>query len=182
MNKENQILKLSSSEQSLLQGCLNNDRVKQKALYDRYKDAMYTITYRMLKDHDRACDAMQEGFVLVFGGLKSFKGQSTLGAWIKTIIVRTCIRHLKKEFEFEPITEMHLSDNIHWDENLTGQELEKAIQLLPAGYRSVFLLVEVEGYTHKEVAKMLKIAEGTSKSQLYRAKLVLQKLLADLRN
>ena len=182
MNKDQTALKLNPEEQSIVTGCLNNNSVSQKALYDKYKDALYTIAFRMLKDSDNACDALQDGFIKAFKGLHSFKGQSTLGAWIKTIIVRTCLNKLKTEIQLESIPDNYSHETIEWDDNLTGQELEKAIQQLPAGYRSVFLLIEVEGYSHKETAKMLKIAEGTSKSQLYHSKKMLQKLLTDLKN
>lgn len=182
VNKENRPLQLSPEEQFLLDACLQNNRKQQQALYEKYKDAMYTIACRMLKDSDLACDALQDGFIQVFRGLRSFKGQSTLGAWIKTIIVRACINKLKKEIEQESIPENYNYETIEWDDNLTGEELEKAIEKLPSGYRSVFLLIEVEGYSHKEVAQMLNIAEGTSKSQLYHSKQMLQKLLRDLRN
>lgn len=175
-------MKLNPEEQSILTGCLQNNSVFQKALYDKYKDAMYTIAFRILKDSDNACDALQDGFIKVFKGLHSFKSQSTLGAWIKTIIVRTCLNKLKTEIQIESIPENYSHEAIEWDDNLTGQELEKAIQQLPVGYRSVFLLVEVEGYTHKETAEMLNIAIGTSKSQLYHSKKMLQKLLTDLEN
>lgn len=175
-------MQLSHEEQFLLEACLQNNRKQQQALYERYKDAMYTIACRMLKDTDLACDALQDGFIQVFNGLQNFKRQSTLGAWIKTIIVRACLNKLKQEIEQESIPNDYHYERIEWDDNLTGEELEKAIKKLPAGYRSVFLLIEVEGYTHKEVAQMLNIAEGTSKSQLFHSKKMLQKELRYLRN
>jgi RNA polymerase sigma-70 factor (ECF subfamily) len=136
----------------------------------------------MLKDPDLACDALQDGFILVFRGLNGFKGDSTLGAWIKTIVVRACIKKLKEVTEVERIPKNYEYETVVWDDNLTGEELQRAIEQLPRGYRSVFLLIEVEGYSHKEVAEMLNIAEGTSKSQLYHSKQMLQKLLKDIRN
>ena len=173
---------LRSKEKELIKGCLSNDRFAQKRLYDLYKDAMFTLAFRILRDNDLACDALQDGFIDVFMNLGKFEGKSTLGAWIKTIIVRKCLRKLKKENRYETINEDMEEKTYSWDENLTGELLDKAINGLSAGYRSVFILVEIEGYSHKEVARLLNISEGTSKSQLSRAKQQLQKMLKHLKN
>ncbi|MBN2520903.1 MAG: RNA polymerase sigma factor [Bacteroidales bacterium] len=175
--------KIPVKEKELLEGCLGNDRFAQKRLYDLYKDAMYTLAYRMLRDEDLACDALQDGFIDVFVNLDKFEGKSTLGAWIKTIIIRKCLRKIEKERKKERLDESLLKgEMVKWDDELTGESLDKAINSLSPGYRSVFILVEVEGYSHKEAAEMLKISEGTSKSQLSRAKQQLQKMLVHLRN
>jgi RNA polymerase sigma-70 factor (ECF subfamily) len=169
-------------EPVLLQGCLQNDRQAQRNLYDRYKDAMYTILFRMLNDEDDAADALQEAFIEVFRSLKRFQGQSSLGAWIKTIVIRAGLVKQKKALFFEQLDDRaDYNQPIEWDEHLTGEYLDKAIRKLPEGYRNVFLLVEVEGYTHREVAGLLQIAEGTSKSQLFQAKRLLQRLLKELK-
>jgi RNA polymerase sigma factor (sigma-70 family) len=164
----------SLTEVELVTGCLRNDKKSQKALFDRYKDAMYTVAFRILRDKDKACDALQEGFIQVFSNLEKYEGKSTLGAWIKTIIVRSSLRLIEKRFETVEYETNMKNETIEWDENHTGEMLDKAIAGLPPGYRSIFVLIEVEGYAHKEVAEMLHISEGTSKSQLSRAKKVLQ--------
>jgi RNA polymerase sigma-70 factor (ECF subfamily) len=168
-------------ELELLDGCMQHDRNAQRALYNKYKDAMYTLLVRMFNDEEDAADALQEAFIEVFRSLKNYRGASSLGAWIKTIVIRSALCKQKTIRPFEPMSEF-IQDHqpIVWDVNLTGEYLEKAIQKLPAGYRNVFLLVEVEGYTHREVAKILGIAEGTAKSQLFQAKKMLQRLLKDL--
>lgn len=168
-----QILK-PDSENKLVEGCLKKDRKSQKQLYDKYKDAMYTIAYRILRNEDLACDALQEGFVKVFKNLHNFRFESTLGAWIKTIIVRTTTRLLEKESKKPEIEQSYMEETITWDDNLTGDILDMAIEKLSPGYRAVFILIEVEGYSHKEVAEILSISVGTSKSQLSRAKACLQ--------
>jgi RNA polymerase sigma-70 factor (ECF subfamily) len=169
-------------EPILLQGCLQNDRQAQRALYDRYKDAMYTILFRLLNEEEEAADALQEAFIEVFRSLQNFKFQSSLGAWIKTIVIRAGLARQQKGFFFEPLDDRAAYPQpVEWDEHLTGEYLDKAIRKLPEGYRNVFLLVEVEGYTHREVAALLQIAEGTSKSQLFQAKKLLQRLLKDLK-
>lgn len=166
------------SEQELIELCLNQDRKAQCELFMRYKDAMFTVLYRLTSNREDAEDALQEGFVKVFTKLYTWKGNSSIGSWMKTIFIRTAIEKLRNRFlwvDIEDVTE----ESTSLDENLTGEILEKAIGRLEDGYRSVFLLVEVEGYKHKEVATMLGISEGTSKSQLSRAKKKLQGLLRD---
>jgi len=112
---------ISNTESSLVEACLQNDRLAQKALYDRYKDAMYTVAYRITNDFDLAQDVLQDAFIQIFKGLKNFRKEST-----------------------------------------------------------VFVLIEIEGYPHKEVAKMLNISEGTSKSQLFHAKKKLREYLNNM--
>ncbi len=170
------------SEIELIEGCKNGNRIFQKILYEKYCDAMFTICKRLLNDEELACDAMQEGFLEVFRSIQSFQGNSTVGAWIKTIIIRRALLIGKRFRMFDEFDLKQHDKIIHWDSNLTGEELELAIKKLPEGYRNVFLLIEVEGFTHKETAELLGISEGTSKSQLYHSKKMLQKSLAELKN
>jgi RNA polymerase sigma factor (sigma-70 family) len=168
----------SSEEQLLLRGCLAQDRQAQYRLYQQYKTAMFSSALRIVGDRALAQDALQEAFIDVFQNLATFKQQSTLGAWIKTIVVRRALRTLRHEQRMEVYDqERHPEPLVAWHDNLTGEALEKAIGELPAGYRAVFCLVEVEGYSHREVAELLGTSEGTSKSQLYHAKRVLQRKL-----
>lgn len=169
---------IGMTETELVKSCLDNDRLAQKNLYDKYKKAMYTLSYRITGDFDAANDVLQEAFVKVFRGLNSFRAESTLGAWIKTIVVRTAYSYLRKEQHFfEPIENVAPSAQVDWGHYLDAEYLEKAILSLPEGYRTVFVLIEVEGYTHKEVAQLLGISEGTSKSQLFYAKRKLREIL-----
>jgi RNA polymerase sigma-70 factor (ECF subfamily) len=148
-------------------------------LYDRYCDAMFTIAYRIINDYDTANDALQEAFIQVFSDIQQFRGNATIGSWIKTITIRTAIRKIKKENTFVDVN--HYSNNvtITWPDEMNGEDLEKAILALPEGCRTVFLMVEVEGYKHREVAEILNISEGTSKSQLNYAKKQLKSFLND---
>jgi RNA polymerase sigma-70 factor (ECF subfamily) len=166
------------TEPELVKACMENDRLAQKALYDKYKRAMYTLAYRIMGNFEDANDVLQEAFVKIFRGLPGFRGESTLGAWIKTIVVRTAYSKLRKEKRFfEPVDNIASSMTIDWGHRLDADYLEQAIMALPEGYRSVFILIEVEGYSHKEVAALLDISEGTSKSQLFYAKRKLRELL-----
>jgi len=169
------------TDENLIIGCINNDRRLQKALYKKYCNAMYSSAYRILNDFELAHDALQEAFIQVFRDIEKFRGDSTLGAWIKTIVIRSAIRLLKKDDLFVPLNEFLHDKSVEIPNSLDGEYLEEAILMLPDGFRTVFLLIEVEGYAHKEVAKMLNISEGTSKSQLFHAKYKLRKKINGLR-
>ena len=165
-------------EQQLLAGCLAQDRVAQQQLYQRYKTAMFSCALRILNDRALAQDALQEAFMAVFQHLSDFRQHSALGTWIRSIVVNTALQTLRREQRMEVYDQdRHPEPLVAWHDNLTGEALDKALGELPAGYRAVFCLVEVEGYAHGEVAEMLGIAEGTSKSQLYHAKRLLQRKL-----
>ncbi|MDO7847886.1 sigma-70 family RNA polymerase sigma factor [Hymenobacter sp. M29] len=165
----------ATSEPELLAGCLAQHRPAQQQLYQRYKAAMFSCALRILRDADLAHDALQEAFVRVFRQLDTFRREPTLGAWIRTIVVRQALQLLRRESQMEVYDPLrHAEPLVAWHDGLTGEALDKAIGELPAGYRSVFCLVEVEGYSHREVAELLGVSEGTSKSQLYHAKRQLQ--------
>lgn len=170
---------MNPEEQQLISSCLKYDRLAQKALYDRYKRAMYTLAYRITGDFELASEALQDGFLQVFRGLNGFKGESTLGAWIKTIIVRAAYKRLKTNVLFEELPPQYQDEKIDWGNSLDAEYLEKAIQSLPEGFRTVFTLIEIEGYTHRETAEILSISEGTSKSQLFYAKKRLREILSN---
>jgi RNA polymerase sigma factor (sigma-70 family) len=168
------------TETELIEGCLADKRLAQRELYERYKSAMYTLAYRITGDFDLAADVLQEAFLKVFRGLPKFRRESTLGAWIKTIVVRTALSKVQRRPVFDPIEEHHSQGMVDWGNHLDAEYLEKAIQLLPEGYRAVFVLIEVEGYSHKEVGDMLGISAGTSKSQLFHSKKRLRKIIDKL--
>ncbi|PSR13934.1 MAG: RNA polymerase subunit sigma-24 [Bacteroidetes bacterium] len=171
------------TEAELIDACLLDDRLAQKELYDRYARAMYTAAYRITADFELANDVLQEAFLKVFRHLNGFRRESTLGAWIKTIVVRTALSRVRREIRMESLEDHHQQDLIiDWGHHLDADYLEKAIQVLPTGYRSVFVMIEVEGFSHQEVANMLNISVGTSKSQLFYAKKKLRQSLAKYRD
>lgn len=173
---------ISMSEAELIEACIANDRLAQKALYEKYSRAMYTTAYRITNDFELAEDVLQEAFIKVFRHIQGFRQESTLGAWIKTIVIRTALSHIKKQPNTEELDQNHLKDLVDWGDYLEAEYLEKAIHELPEGYRAVFVLIEVEGYSHKEVAEMLGISIGTSKSQLFHAKKRLRESITKMMN
>jgi RNA polymerase sigma factor (sigma-70 family) len=165
------------AQAELIQGCLSNDRKMQKALYEQYKNAMYTICYRILNHQELAMEALQDGFINVFTHIKSFRADATLGAWIKTIVIRAAYKYLdESKLQFSSIDTIE-DEAIVWPTTINPIDLEKAINSLPQSSKMIFLLAEVEGYAHKEIAELLNISIGTSKSQLHYAKSKLQKYL-----
>lgn len=165
-----------TSEAELITGCLLHDRIAQRLLYDRYKKAMYTLAYRITGDFDDANDVLQDAFLEVFKHLDQFRGEATLGAWIKQIIVRKSTK--KKRIVVWQNVDEDMGESINWGEDdINVAHLETAIFALPDGFRTIFVLAEIEGYTHREIALMLNISEGTSKSQLFHAKRKLRSML-----
>ena len=165
------------TDSDLINACLRNDRSAQRILYDRYKRAMYTLAYRLTSDFDDANDVLQDTFLDVFRKLETFKGESTIGAWIRVILVRKAYKRLNKPKLWELVNEIPQSSEVTWNNSIDGEYLEKAIFSLPQGFRMVFTLIEIEGYSHKEVANILGISEGTSKSQLFYSKKRLREIL-----
>ncbi len=170
------------SEQEIVKACIEDDRRMQKLLYDKYCDAMFTTSYRILSDFDVANDSLQEAFIKVFLNLKNFRGDSTLGAWIKMIVVRTALTRLKKEKIFVPLDESHIELMVSIPNDYKSEYLEKAVFELPDGFRTIFVMIEVEGYSHREVAEFLSISESTSRSQLFHAKRRLREKVIKMRD
>lgn len=164
----------------MVERCRRNDRNAQHELFERYKTAMYTLAFRMLNDEDEAHDALQETFISVFRNIRRFREESSLGTWIRAIQIRAALRISRKRIQFEALDDRLEDPGQALDGWIDGEMLDKAIRSLPAGCRSVFVLVEVEGYPHREAAAMLKISEGTSKSQLSYAKKLLREKLNQL--
>jgi RNA polymerase sigma factor (sigma-70 family) len=174
------------SERDLVEQCLQtgdpaSQRSAQRRLFEQYKRAMFSTVFRLLNDYDAANDALQDGFIEVFRSLNTFQHISTLGAWIKTIMVRQALRQRRLFIPTEPLDLILHDQPDEVPTGITGEQLDAAIRGLPDGCRAVFLLAEVEGYPHREVAQMLNISEGTSKSQVNYARKLLRQRLAEWR-
>jgi RNA polymerase sigma factor (sigma-70 family) len=158
--------------------CLHNDRIAQKELYDLYKTNMFVLCQMYFCDREEAKDALQEGFIKVFRDLYQYDHiKGALGSWIRKVMVNTCLEKLRKnKVNFQPIDDLNANVGYESDifSDLTVKDLTKLIQLLPIGYRTVFNLYVIEGYTHMEIAEQLNISENTSKTQLMKAKNMLR--------
>jgi RNA polymerase sigma-70 factor (ECF subfamily) len=174
------------SEKALIEGCQDGDRSAQRKLYDRFAGQMLVISKRYSKSDLEAEDILQESFIKVFRKISTYRGESSLFFWIKRIVINTALNHQRSKLYAYPMSDvtvvpMHVNSNITLA-NFHFEELLKMIQELPDGCQMVFNLYAIEGYPHKEIAGMLGISEGTSKSQYARARSLLQqKLLKDNR-
>lgn len=169
----------SYSEDQIINGCVVGDRTAQQTLYSRYSPKMFAICLRYAKDYHSAEDILQEGFIKVFRYISNFRREGSFEGWMRRIFVNTAIEHLRKAVSLYSIVDdedkpMDIVDESSFDD-LDYQDLLGMVQSLSPGYRTVFNLYVVEGYSHKEIAKLLNISEGTSKSQLARARTILQK-------
>ena len=173
----------SEAESTLIASCLRGNRPAQRELYERYCDAMYNVCYRMLGTTAEAEDALQEAFIDVFDKLVTFREESSLGAWIKRIVINHCLNALKKrKIRFDELTDtvkaFAAADNDQDDDlALEVTHVKRGIMKLPEGYRQVLTLYLIEGYDHGEIAAILGIRETGSKSQYSRAKAKLRELL-----
>jgi RNA polymerase sigma-70 factor (ECF subfamily) len=173
-------------DHELVRRCQQCERQAQYELYQRYKDRIYSIAYRMSNNRQEAEDISQNIFLRVFDKIDSFRGEAAFSSWLYRLAMNVCINHFhsdKKRKEKFPSTISDLQE-VNSPALKAKEEpphlkpyLEKAIRALPAGYRMVFILYDIEGYQHHEICKMMNISEGTSKSQLHRARKELRRLL-----
>lgn len=171
------------TERELVKGCLGGDRRCQEGLYDRYARRMYAVCLRYARHELEAQDLMQEGFIRVFDKLKDFRLEGSLEGWVRRIMVHTAINHYRrKSFHLERFGLERLPDSpVESDalDQLGQEEILSLVASLPDGYRMVFNLFAIEGYDHSEIAELLGCGESTSRSQLAKARRLLQqKLLA----
>jgi RNA polymerase sigma factor (sigma-70 family) len=163
---------------SLLEGCRRGDRKAQESLYKTLASRMLGICLRYAKDTFEAEDVLQMGFVKVFQKVSDFRGEGSFEGWIRRIMVNTAIESYRKNLRNLNIVDIdEVYDQPQNTFDMSGLELKdllKLVQQLPNGYRLVFNMYVIEGYSHKEIAKQLGITEGASKSQLSRARAILK--------
>lgn len=167
------------TESALIHGSIKGNADAQYELYRRYIQAMYNTVIRMIPNKMDAEDILQESFVKVFQNLSRFKGESSLGTWIKRIVVNTALNHIRKNrrIQWMDIEEQvfdHLPEEQESITRISMDQIHHAIKGLPEGCRLVLSLFLLEGYQHKEIAQILEITESTSKTQYRRARHLLQ--------
>jgi len=167
------------SDEDLIGGCRKNNRKSQEMLYRRYAKAMFSLCLIYESDRDKAKDILQEAFIKIFRNIDSFDMRGSLPGWMKKIITNTAIDHFRKnhlEAQFIPIENIvqPFSNEESVASILNTKDIISQVNRLPDGARMIFQLYAIEGYSHKEIANLLHISEGTSKSQINRAKQLLQ--------
>jgi RNA polymerase sigma-70 factor (ECF subfamily) len=167
------------SEKQLIEGCLKGDRKSQKELYDLYSRKMMGVCLRYVGDRETARDLLQDGFVRVFTSLNTYTAAGTLDGWIRTVFVNNALEYLRKRDILRGSTDIESMHEVLEDEEtaiskISAGELMELVQSLPDGFKAVFNLCAIEGYSHKEIAEKLHITESTSRSQYVRARKWLQ--------
>jgi len=177
-------LDYGSTHREIVEACKSGDRQAQFELYRLYSKAMYNVCLRMVRSELDAEDLLQNSFLDVYSKLDSFMYQSSVGAWMKRIVINNCINFLKKR----KLDLVNLDDRFHHIEEPEVQMVDykndvarvnKAMMQLPDGYRVVFTMYLIEGYDHKEIGQILNVTEATSKSQYSRAKKKLKHILSE---
>ena len=172
-----------AKEEELIKGCLKRERNAQRQLYDTYSSRMYSICYRYVKDSMQAEDILITAFTKIFEKIDQFKSEGSFEGWIRRIIVNEALTHLRRNRSMYLETDLEQADREpdydQLSDHLEAEDLLNMINEMPTGYRIVFNMYALDGYSHKEIADSLGINENTSKSQLSRARVYLQKKLAD---
>ena len=176
-----------NSDSHILSGCIKGKASAQRELYEKYSRILLGICIRYAGSVEEAEDILQEGFVKIFRNISHFKGEGSLMAWMRRIVINTAItayhRSLKHRYhdDISEVRETEMEES-SWDEaDFTAEELKNIIQRMPEGYRMVFNLYAIEGYKHREIAEIMEIDENTSKSQYSRARRWLQERLLKIK-
>lgn len=174
----------SLTETQLVQGCLDKNPKAQKMVFQRYGGKMLGVCRRYARHEMEAEDMTQDGFVKVFKYIESFGSKGSFEGWIRRIMINTALKHCsksafkKESIGIEKMPESPINPNVF--SKLSIDELMRLVMELPEGYKIVFNLYAIEGYSHKEIAEVLGIGESTSRSQLVKARRILQKKVQEI--
>ncbi len=187
LNLKMKVIPLYQEEKKLIALAVDHNRSAQQQIYIQFSARMLGVCRQYIKDVHHAEDVMLSGFMKVFTQLKSFEHKGSFEGWIRRIMIYECIDFLrvkKNNFNHHDIDEViTIADEFAYEmEDFSVDDIQNMIDQLPEGYRSVFNLYAIEGYKHHEIATMLNISEGTSKSQLSHARRVLQQQIIELKN
>ena len=174
-------------ELKLIDSCIKGDRAAQKAMYDRLAPRMFSVCMRYIGDKVAAEDILQDGFVTLFTHLKEYKGDGSFEGWARRIFATTALMSLRKKDALKMSDDLEAAKGLRTEaasqtQNIGYKELIKLIMTLPPGFRTVFNMYAIEGYSHKEIGEMLGISETTSRTQLSRARIWLQNKIKEIEN
>ncbi len=174
------------TEDELIKGCTREDATCQKEVFQRYASRMLGVSQRYARTTEDAEDILQDAFIKVFDKIGQFKSEGSFEGWIRKIVVNTALKKYSLSRYSKELTGLDMTENVHSIEvpaaysHLTEKDLLALIKKLPDGYRLIFNLYVIEGYQHDEIAEMLSIQPGTSRSQLVKARNLLQKQILQL--
>ena len=171
----------------LIESCIKGDRAAQKVLYDRLAPRMFPVCIRYVGDREQAEDILQEGFITLFTRLDTYKGDGSFEGWARKIFVTTALMELRRKDALKMSDDLEAargvrSESVNQMQNLGYKDLLAMITELPPGFRTVFNMYAIEGYSHKEIGEILGISESTSRTQLSRARIWLQNKIKEREN
>ena len=169
-------------EKQLIDGCKKGDRKAQKALYDKYSSRMLAVCLRYVKDMEDARDLLQEGFIKLFTNIHQYAGGGLFDGWVRKIFVNCALEQLRHQDVLKSAVDINETDYADIPDEtavaqLSAEEIMVYVRSLPDGFRTVFNMFAIEGYSHKEIGHKLNITESTSRSQYMRARKMLQKMM-----
>ncbi len=174
------VIQFYKDEKQLIKKAVAHDREAQRLLYEKHAPKMLSVCRQYIKDIHHAEEIMMNGFFKVFTNLKKFKYQGSFEGWIRRIMINEAISFLRKKNQLFFTDDVTVYAQETWNNtqiDLDVAQIQNLIDKLPEGYKMVFVLYAIEGYKHQEIAKMLNISESTSKTQLFKARKLLQKKL-----
>jgi RNA polymerase sigma-70 factor, ECF subfamily len=182
MSSEKTYQVLTDRQQFIIKGCIAGDRSSQQSLYDIYARRMMGVCLWYARNREEAEEILQDGFMKVFKYINTYKGKGSFEGWIRKIMVNTALVKCRSNSQLRIIVEFDAKEHdsketVSIIEMLEAKDLLKLVQTLPPSYRMVFNLYVLEGMKHREIAEVLDISEGTSKSNLADARAILQKAL-----
>ncbi|MBQ7020110.1 MAG: RNA polymerase sigma factor [Bacteroidales bacterium] len=171
----------------LIESCIKGDRAAQKVLYDRLAPRMFPVCIRYVGDREQAEDILQEGFITLFTRLDTYKGDGSFEGWARKIFVTTALMELRRKDALKMSDDLETvrgmkTETVTQLQSIGYKDLMKLITQLPPGFRTVFNMYAIEGYSHKEIGEILGISETTSRTQLSRARLWLQNRIKEIEN
>ncbi len=173
-------------EPELIQRCIKNEAKAQKQLYDLCKSQMYGVCVRYSNSSDDARDILQEGFIKIFSKINQYSGKGSVEGWMKRIFINCALEHYRVNKVYQAQSDVDTAWSVGFDsfslEKISIKEILEVLNKMAPGYRTVLNLYAIEGYSHAEIADMLEINEGTSKSQLSRARKVFMEEYKKLNN
>ncbi len=173
------------TNQQLIENCLKGDARSQKMLFEKFGPKLMGVCYRYATDQDEAQDLLQDGFIKIFEKLDKYSGIGSFEGWMRRIVVNTALDNIRKNKKFQLHSNIEDNDykvpsNDYIEERLAAEDLIQILQSIPVGYKTIFNLYAIEGYSHKEIAEQLNISTSTSKSQYSRAKALLREKITKL--
>lgn len=177
-------LSTDKTEAELVAGCMKNNALAQQRMYEWLSPRMFAVCYRYVGDKEAARDVLHDGFITLFSKIGSYKGEGSFEGWARRIFITAALMYLRKKDVLRNTEQIEdFGKEIVYDQGvidkIDAQVLMKIIAQMPSGFRTVFNMYAIEGYTHQEIAQELNITEGGSRSQLSRAKLWLKEKLKD---